>query len=403
MRQSDSQDRICVVQLISDLAYGGAQRQVVELANNLDADRFDVHVCSLSDYVPLAEELKKPSQRLHILHKRWKFDVTVIPRLATLLRRLRADIVHSYLFDANIAARLAGRLARTPLVVGSERNTDYTLKPHQLMAYRLTRRYVDVVVANSHRGAAFNSRTLDIDPSRYDVVHNGVDTTRFFPRKNQTAKAAFGIHENELVVGMFASFKRQKNHPLFFAAAACVLQRFPQARFLLVGDELHAGQHGSNAYKRQVQHIVETLGIADRCIFLGNRTDVARLYSLCHVTVLPSLYEGTPNVLLESMACGVPVVATTVSDNAYIVPDGQVGYLVAPGDQQAFAERLSCLLGDAALRTQMGHAARAWMLQEFSMPRAAQKMAHVYSQALKKRKQGWENNSQQKILSSATV
>ena len=92
--------------VISNFEYGGAQRQVVELANHLDPRRFEAHVCSLSPYTPLATSLRDASSRLHVIPKLAKFDVTVVPRLASLLRRLQIDIVQSYLFDADIAARL---------------------------------------------------------------------------------------------------------------------------------------------------------------------------------------------------------------------------------------------------------------------------------------------------------
>src|SRR5262245_46496484 len=138
-----------VMLLISNLEFGGAQRQVVELANHLDRARFEPHVASLSDYLPLADGLRCP---LHVVQKRFKYDLTVVPRLARLMRRHRIDLVQSYLFDADIAARLAGRWAGAA-VVNAERNTDYALKPQQAAAYRLTRGLVDLVIANSRAGA----------------------------------------------------------------------------------------------------------------------------------------------------------------------------------------------------------------------------------------------------------
>jgi len=367
--------------VISNLEYGGAQRQVVEIANNADPRRLEVHIGSLSDYVPLASDLKDPS-RLHVIQKRFKFDLTVVPRLARLLRSLGAHVVHGYLFDAEIATRLAGRLARTPLVVGSERNTDYYLKPRQLAAYRLTRGLVDLVIANSRAGAEFNRRTLGHDPGIYRVVHNGVNVARFSPRDGREARRELGLTEREPVVGMFASFKQQKNHPLFFAAARRILARLPETRFLLVGEELYAGMHGSGEYKRRMDELVEETGIRHRCLFLGNRADVERLYCACDVTVLPSLFEGTPNVLIESMACGVPVVATSVSDNAYIVPEGVAGYLVPLGDEGALAERICRLLEDETHRAELSRNARAWTLQEFSSVQLARKTEAVYREAL---------------------
>ncbi len=157
-----------ILLVISNLEYGGAQRQVVELANNMDPERFDVRVCSLSEYVPLAAELKCRDERLHVIRKRFKFDYSVVPRLARLLRLLRADVIHSYLFDADIAARPAGRKGRTPVVIGSGRNTNYHLKRRQLAAYRLTRGCVDLIIANSHAGRS-NIGTMERPNRRFGV------------------------------------------------------------------------------------------------------------------------------------------------------------------------------------------------------------------------------------------
>ena len=384
-RQSGSaiaQKRLRALLVVSNLEYGGAQRQVIELANSADARRLDVHVCSLSPFVPLADDLADRDRRLHVITKRFKFDASVVPRLARLLRRLGTNVVQSYLFDADIAVRLAGRLAGTPLVVQSERNADYHLKPRQLAAYRVTRWCVDLVIANSRAGAAFNERVLRQEPSLYRVVHNGVNTARFVPGDGEAVRRELGVHADDRVVGMFGSFKRQKNHTLFFAAAKRVLARDPGVRFLLVGDELYGGVHGSHEYKREVDRLVDELDVRDRCLFVGNRRDVSRLYRACDVTVVPSLFEGTPNVALESMACGVPVVATDVSDNALIVPGGRVGYVVPLGHEQELADCIWRLLSDGGLRRRMGRAAREWVVESFSSARLAAKTEAVYREAL---------------------
>jgi glycosyltransferase involved in cell wall biosynthesis len=370
--------------VVSNLEYGGAQRQIVELANHLDPAEFDVRICSLSPYVPLADDLRRPD-RLHIITKRFKFDASVVLRLAALLRRTRTDVVQSYLFDADIAAFLAGRLAGCSLVAGSERNANYVMKRRQILMYRLTRRCVDLLVANSHAGAEFNERVVGYPSSCYRVVHNGVDTARFAPANPVDLRAQLGIAEGEQVVGMFASFKQQKNHPLFFRAAARVIEKFPRTRLLLVGDELYAGMHGSDAYKRDVLELVERLGLRDRCIFAGNQDAVERYYPVCDITVMSSHFEGTANAVLESLACGVPVVATAVSDTAMILPDGRAGYVVPPDDETVMSERIGALLGDVQLRSRMAQAARQWIVEEFSSERLAAKTADVYMRELNAR------------------
>ncbi len=367
--------------VISDLEFGGAQRQVIELANNMDPGRFDLHVVSLHDYVPLGQALKEADRRLHVVRRASKFDLTVVARLAGLIRQLNAAVLHGYLFDAEIATRLAGRLTGRP-VIGSERNTDYTLKRINLVAYRTTRWAHDLTIANSNAGADFNSRLLGQPRDRYRIVHNGVDTARFEPGDGSTVRAELGVRPGELVVGMFASFKPQKNHPLLLRAAREVVSRLPNVRFLFVGDELLMGMSGSVEFKQNVQRLNDEMGLRDRCIFAGNRKDVERYYRACDVTVLPSLFEGTPNVALESMASGVPVIASRVSDNPYVIPDGTAGYVVNLGDESALADRLVRLLADEPLRRRMGAAARAWVLEEFTSRRLADKTATVYEEAI---------------------
>jgi glycosyltransferase involved in cell wall biosynthesis len=277
---------------------------------------------------------------------------------------------------------LAGRVAGDTIVIGSERNTDYRPRTRHKIAYAMTRFGLDLMVANSNAGARFNSRVFHNPPSKYRVVHNGVDTGRFVPLDGATAREELGIASSDCVVGMFASLKPQKNHPLLLRAAVSVLKAVPEARFLFVGDELYKGMSDSVAFKRTVSALVDQLGIRDRCVFAGNRTDVERFYCACDCTVLPSLFEGTPNVVLESMSCGVPVVATDVSDNSYIVRDGETGFVIPANDPVLMAQRIVTLLQSAGLRKEMGSKAREWVLREFSSEALAAKTGKVYDDAI---------------------
>jgi glycosyltransferase involved in cell wall biosynthesis len=298
------------------------------------------------------------------------------------MRKLKVDVVHNFLFDAEIAGRLAGRLTGVA-VIGSERNTDYKVKRSDMIAYRSTGWARDLTIANSNAGADFNSRVFKLPRDTYRVVHNGVDSDRFQPRPAQTLRTELGIAPNYLLIGMFGSFKPQKNQPLLLRAAKCVVQQYPHVRFMFVGDQLHGGMSGSVDFKKEIHTLVDELNLRPFCIFAGNQSDVERYYNACDLTALPSLFEGTPNVALESMASGVPVVATDVSDNRYVIPDGKVGYIVPSGDEVALADRLARLVGDASLRRQMGESARAWVLQEFTGRRLAEKTADVYDEALR--------------------
>jgi glycosyltransferase involved in cell wall biosynthesis len=370
--------------VISNLEFGGAQRQVVELVNNAEPGACEIHLCSLSEVVPIGAGLRDAT-RLHVIPRRSKFDLTVVSRLVALIRVLRIDVVHGFLFDAEVATRIAGRIAGIP-VIGSERNTDYTLGRVPLLAYRLTRSWVDLVVANSRAGAAFNSRYLGHPQRIYRVVHNGVDTQRFRPMSRETVRQEFGIEPDAPLIAMIASFKPQKNHPLLLRALHGLVGRYPRLRVLLVGDMLWGGLYGSDAYAKEVQELLDSLNLRAVCLMVGNRQDLPDVYSACDFSVLPSLFEGTPNVVLESMACGCPVIATDVSDNAMVAPDGKVGRIVPSGDVAALEAAIAQLLDDGESRRKYAGEARRWVESEFSTAKMAAKMVSVYREALAARR-----------------
>lgn len=368
--------------VISNLEFGGAQQQIVELANNLDPGKFDVHVISLAHFVPLATSLRIPVERQHIVAKRWKYDFTVVFRLASLFRSANVRIVHGFLFDAEIACRLATRLAGVRINIGSERNCNYSRRRVQLTAYRITKSLQIRCVANSNAGAKFNSKLLGYPMAHYAVVHNGVNIDRFRPGDGSTVRKRHDIGLEKIVIGVFGSFKAQKNHKLFFRMAAVLASKYQNLRFLLVGDQLHGGIHGSDNYKEEVNALVDELDIRHLCVFAGNRNQVEEYYQACDLTVLPSNHEGMPNVLLESLASGVPVVATDVSDNRLLIRHGEVGFLVPVGDLEQLIEHVSNLVEDRALRHRMSEQAVVWIEQQFSAQKMAQKMAQTYDALL---------------------
>jgi glycosyltransferase involved in cell wall biosynthesis len=192
----------------------------------------------------------------------------------------------------------------------------------------------------------------------------------------------FGIPAQYPVIGSFANFKQQKNHSMLFRAFKLVLESLPEARLVLVGDQVVDIKGRLDGYRAQLGRLVDDLDIRCKCMFLGHQEDVEQLYAACDITALSSLHEGTPNVLLESMACGIPVVATNICDNSYVVKDGETGFLVEVDDVEGMAERLRALLADDTMREEMGQRARNWVVEEFSLEQLARKTETVYLDAL---------------------
>jgi glycosyltransferase involved in cell wall biosynthesis len=388
---SAANEPVPVLLLVGSLEHGGAQRQVVELARRLDRRRFAPIVCTLSAHVPLAAALPDPRD-LAVVPRRWRFDPAPIARVARLMRRRGVRLVHTFLFDAEVIGRLAAALARVPVVIGSERNSEYVRSRLQRACLRATRPLADAVIANSHAGRAFHVRSAGFPAARVRVVPNGVDIARFRPGDRDAARRALGLPEDRAVVGMVASFKPQKNHPMLLEAARQVVAARPDALFVLAGERLPSGpggvlaagtgsHRGVSAYHARVREAIDRSGLAPHVRLLGAVEHVERVYAACDLTVLTSDHEGTPNVVLESMACGVPVVATAVGDNERLVPP-DAGALVPRGAAGALAAAILGLLADPARRRAMGLFARRWVEAEFSTERLAARTADVYEELL---------------------
>jgi glycosyltransferase involved in cell wall biosynthesis len=380
--------RIRVLLTISSLERGGAERQVVHLANHLDAQRFEVHVCCLSEAAPLADDLRGRDHRLHLLSKRWKYDAGVVVRVARLMRRLGIHVAHAFLFDAEMVVRLAAAAAGVPVVVASERNSDYRLGWKHWVCQRLTRGGFDALIANSEAGRRFAMRTLGLEFDRVHVIRNGVDVERFRPGSGTEPRRSLGLRPDAPVVGMVATLKRQKNHGDFLRAASRVLTTFPRAQFVCVGEAMRDNLQGAEDYAREVRQLLYELRLHHRCRFIGGRSDMPSVYRAFDVTVLPSLHEGTPNVLLESMACGVPAVATDVADNATVVPDGRAGFIVPTHRPDVVADRVGRLLSGDDARRRMGAWARDWTVTHFSLSRLAAQTGELYARLLEAKSRG---------------
>ena len=387
MMTSSVQTPIPIMLLISSLEYGGAERQVVELMKNIDRSQFDPVVCSLSDHVPLAENLPDQDNELLIVRKQWKYDVTTIIRVARLMRQRKIRLVHAFLFDAEIVARLAAFLAGTRVVIGSERNSDYRRPILETILQHITKYKLDALIANSNAGKDFSIRTLGLHDKSVFVVHNGVDIQRFLPDQKARSRTRehLGIPSGASLVGMVATFKKQKRHDYFFRMAQKVLQDNPDVWFVTIGEPLRDNQQGAGDYHEEIRRLVNELKIFNRCIFLGSQSDMPGIYNACDITVLTSAREGTPNVLLESMACGTPVIASDVADNAEIVPNGKAGFIVPFGDVNAFAHYVHILISDNDKRKYMGRQARNWVSEKFSTISLARNTEAIYSDILQEK------------------
>ena len=371
--------KINVLLLASSLERGGAERQVVELAKSLDSSPFHVHVASLSHNNPLAEQLGPLQARFHVVEKRSKYDIGLIRRTRDLLKQLDIHVVHSFLFDAEMVGRLAGRWANTPAVICSNRCPHWNRKRHKLWLARATGGCFDAMIANSQAGYDFEHQQQGVPESKLHIIPNGADTNRFRPGRADDLRRELEIQQDAIVVGMIAHFRSNKDHETYIKAADRVLTRHPNVIFVCAGDQ--DGDGPAHCFGK-AKRLAESLGIADRLHFLGPRGDVDTLYRMLDIKVLATHFEGTPNVVLEAMASGLPTVVTDVSDNRRVVVNGETGYLVPPKDAVVLAQKLCGLIENQTARVEMGAAARERVEAEYSTQSLGMRTAEVYLDVL---------------------
>jgi len=305
-----------VLFVISGLGLGGAERQVVLLSKEFVRCGHVVSIYTLNGEVPRADELAGSGVELVVDQKRRRLDLGVLRRLRQHIRRWRPDVVHGFLYDGNLYARLAG--LGVP-VINSERNDNYRLSAVQAAGYRLTSGLLDGVVANSHAGAALAQRLHRLAKERVAVVWNGIDIAEVDTRLARSGAPAHQIWPGADIkrVCIVGAIKPQKDYPLALRVARRLVDEDASWRFICVGDELSSSSSG---HKAQVQDECEALRLQSYAKFVGHRRDVPELMASCDVLLVTSVHEGFPNVVLEAMACGTPVATTDYSDVKRILP-----------------------------------------------------------------------------------
>jgi glycosyltransferase involved in cell wall biosynthesis len=220
------------------------------------------------------------------------------------------------------------------------------------------------------------------DEERIRVIRNGVDLGPFnVAPEPMRIRRQLGLRSDVPLVAVVSRLNRMKGLEHFLESAAIVARRFPDARFLVVGE---APPHDLE-YLEELKATTARLGIEDRVIFTGLRSDVPALLRCISVAVMPSLNEALSNSLLESMAAGAPTVATRVGGTPEAVVDGETGLLVPPGDVPALSRSILTLLESPTLARRLGAAARRLVEQHFSIDRMAEATTRVYDDLLERK------------------
>lgn len=376
--------RTTVWYYITSLAVGGAEQSLVALANNLDRSRFDVTIWTTFEQNPLAELVDSdiPIRTLGVdgvvvgderattvKGAENPLDYVRAPlRFARAVRAERPDIVQSYLVYDNTIARVAGLFSKdTTVITGARGERNLSSVPLRALDRGLVP-LSDYIASNSRAGADFYV-SKGMAPSRVTVVPNSRDLDQYRDGSSDGLATELGLPDDALVVGNVGRVIERKGQFDLLEAWPAIKSAFPEAHCVLVGD---------GADRDELRTRVQSAGCADSFHTVGTRDDIPALLDLFDVFAFPSHHEGLPGALIEAMAAGLPIVASSIDGNAELIEDGETGLLVPPSDPDALGDAVANLLGDPERARRLGDAAQTEAYGRFTIEEMVEAFENLY-------------------------
>jgi glycosyltransferase involved in cell wall biosynthesis len=353
--------KIKIIYVIDGLIIGGAQVFLVDLIELLNKNLFDIKVVTIIEKGILAEELEKIGIEVVHLQKKGRLGLWLVLQLIKFLRREKPDIVHTHLFGGDTWGRTAAILARVPVIISTEHNTNLDEGWTKRKVKKFFSFFTKKIVAVSEAVRNYSVAVDHIKAKKITVIPNGIDISQF-------ADITEKKFSNPPVIGVIGRLEPQKGHEYLFEALN-LIKAIPWVLWVV----------GDGSLKNELERLAKDLSLRERIIFLGARKNIPEILSQVDIFVMPSLWEGLGLALLEAAAAGKPVVASRVGGVPEIIENGKTGILVEAKNVKSLADGLEHVLLGENEAAEMGQRARAAVAEKFS----AGKMIGLYEKLYK--------------------
>jgi len=366
-----------VLHLISSSGFLGAENVVLELSKETAKQGVWVTIGILENrnnlHMELVDGARDEELKVQIFPCKGRFDSKTIANMRDFIDKEQPNILHSHGYKSNFYAwrALSGR--KIPWIITNHgKRVGMKLSLYNRLNFFFMKK-ADKIVAVSKEIA--NEMTKKGIPAlKIVVIANGIDLQRFTDhRGNNDLRKSFGLNGSNNIIGTIGSLTEEKGHIYLIEAARQVIDKYPECRFLIVGD---GGQ------RRLLEEKTSLLGLTDKVLFSGSRKDVPEILSMLDAFVLPSLKEGLPMALLEAMAARVPVIGTSVGAIPKVIEDGISGMLIPPENPDAIAEAISTILSDGNSAKEMARRGFEKVRDNFSSKTMFEKYLSVYKELL---------------------
>lgn len=351
--------------------FGGQERRVLaEAAGLSERGHYVALVCR--EHARIKAEAVRIGLDVHTLPMRKLYDADSIIRLMKFLKENKFDVVNTHSGVDSWIGGLASKFAGVP-VLARTRHLNLPLKRN---LFNFIHYLPDVYITCGENMKEHLVERCGFPDHKVVSIPTGVSPEFFSVKKNPDARKKYGLDTNSIVITNVGILRSIKGHEVTLKAVKTVVDTFPQARFLLVGD---------GPRKEILERLVQDLGISQHVMFTGFVKDIPEIYSFSDIAVLSSWSEGLPQSLLQAMAAGVPVVATRVGGVPEVVIHEKTGLLVDPGDHEGLAKGIIRILGNPDMSARFAESAKKHVMDNHSVKYMVDKIEGLYKDLLEKK------------------
>jgi len=344
------------------------------IAKRINRKKYKIFAACLREGGPYEDKLRNIGVTVKNFDLKTLVDLRIIPRLVRYIKQNNFDIVETAVFPSDVYGRVSARLANVPVII----STMHRVEDHkQETIYRflpfvdtVTMALTTKIIAVSGAVKNYLIRRHKIRPEKISMIYNGIDVSKYKRHVNISGfKKQFNLDPSIPIVAFIGRLVKVKGVSYFLEAAASVLRSGKKAQFLVIGD---------GPLKQSLVKQTQKLGIDQHVFFIGFRKDIPRVLSFIDILVVPSLWEGLPLVVLETMSAGKPIIAAEVGGIPEAVRNGETGILVPPKNPEALTGAINDLLADPKKRKEMGDKAKQRAVQLFDVERKVKEYENLY-------------------------
>jgi len=372
--------KINILHIYQNSKIGGVQQQLLSLLKAYSRERFNPIFCCLGPKEEIGKEIEGTGIEFIPLNKlRYnRFSSGIVLELHRLMKKKQIHVVRTHRYRSNLYGRLAAFFAGVPVIIASVHDNYRTDKrPKRRIMNRILSKITDKIVAVSEAVKEDIMRYDRIDPSKIEVIPNGIDVERFNPEKKTTdIRKEFSLEEDDIVIGFIGRIVTAKGLEYLLDALPYLKGEFKSIKLLIVGE---------GSLVEELKERAKKNNIFNNILFTGKRRDIPEILASIDIFVMPSIAEGLPNALLEAMAMGKPIVTTEVGGIPEVIKNEINGLLVPPRNAESLVTAIKTFLDNRHLAIKIGQRAKNYVEENLSIQTTTQKWESLYTVLLKEK------------------